>query len=161
LQVINTTVPPDTVAGPQRNDWIADRIVFTYASLPSLGLQPEQIDFHFVLKPSGTSGSTGGYIRLNLIAPQALQALVSRVTPGNLVELYVTMQIFGELASGQKIATNKVTYTIDVFNSGFMGCRTPGDVRAPTGPCGLPGGQDGTMVVCCKDVTPAPQGCPQ
>lgn len=156
-QAIVTTVPPDTVASQSRNEFIGKRIIFTYSSTPSLPFMPEQLDMYWVVQPNS---STGNWLQLNMLAPLARQVLIDQIQVGQSVELLVQFQVFGELASGQKTSTNKVSYPIRVFKSGFTTCRTPGDVRAPTGPCGDFGGQDGSFVGCCKDITPTPAGCP-
>jgi len=157
LAQINTVVSPDTLAGPQRNEWVLDHLVFNYSSTPSLAFQAEQIS-GYAVQPPGASGSSN-WIGLSLLAPQARQTLLDHVQVGASYEVLVTFQAFGALASGQKIATNKVTYPIVVYRSGFTGCVAP-DIQAPTGPCGDPGGQDGTEVGCCRAINPVPQGCP-
>jgi hypothetical protein len=156
-QSIVTTVPPDTVANQSRNEFVSKRIVFNYTSTPSLPFQTEQLDIYWVVQPNTT---TGNWLQLYLLAPQARQLLIDSVQVGQPVEVLVQFQVFGELASGQKTNTNKVSYPITVYRSGFTTCRVAGDVRAPTGPCASPGGQDGSLVACCRDITPAMQGCP-
>jgi hypothetical protein len=68
---------------------------------------------------------------------------------GDVVNLNVQFQAAGELYSGQKIRSSTVNYPITVFRSTFAGCG--GDRIAPTGICGLGGGQDGTPSGCCAD----------
>lgn len=157
LQSIVTTVPPDTVANQSRNEFVAKRMVLNYSSIPSLPFQPEQVDMYWVVQPNT---STGNFLQVSLLAPQARQLLLSSIQAGQSVELLVTMQVFGELASGEKVSTNKVSYPITVYRSGFTACRSSTDVRAPTGPCGDVGGQDGTIVGCCREILPTPTGCP-
>ncbi len=158
FQSIQTTVPPDTVASSSRNDFVAQSIVWNYTSTPSLSFQSEQQDIYFVVKAGASQDS---FLRVFLLTPNAASALYAGIQPGDLsgINVVAQFQVFGELASGQKIHTNKVSFPINVYNSGFRGCRIAGDVRIPSGPCGLPGGQDGTLVGCCKDFTPAPPGC--
>ncbi len=158
LQQISTTVSPDTLAGPQRNEFVLDHLVFNYSSMPSISFQAEQLNAYAV-QSAGATGSSN-WIGLSLIAPLARQALLDRVQVGESYELLVNFQAFGALASGQKISSSKVTYPIVIYRSGFNGCRTAGDIRAPTGPCGDLGGQDGTPVACCRDLNPRPNGCP-
>jgi hypothetical protein len=159
LQQISTLVPPDTIAGPQRNEFVLDHFVFNYSSMPSLGFQPEQVNAYAV-QPPGASGSSN-WLGIFLLTPQARRVLLTSIQPGDYVgvELLVTFQVFGALASGQKISSNKVTYPINVYRGTGVTCAA-GDVRAPNGPCGSPGGQDGTAVVCCRDVRPPLPGCP-
>jgi hypothetical protein len=161
FQPISTTISPDTIAGPQKNDFVLDHFVFNYSSTPSLAFQTEQVDAYAILR-AGASGSNS-WLGISLIGPQALQVLSDHIQAGDFrgVELLVNFQAFGTLASsGPKISSNKVTYPINVYRSNFVQCRVAGDIRAPTGPCGAPGGQDGTLVGCCKDFSPVPQGCP-
>jgi hypothetical protein len=160
LQQITTMISPDTIAGPQRNEFVLDHFIFNYTSTPSIAFQAEQVNAFSVLQP-GASGSNN-WIGISLITPQARQRLYDSIQAGDLqgVELLVNFQAFGSLASGEKLSTNKVTYPIHVFRSSFSACRVAGDIRAPVGPCGAFGGQDGTAVACCKDISPTPAGCP-
>lgn len=160
LESITTVATPDTIAGPQRNDFVLDHFIFNYNSTPSYQFQSEQVDAYAILR-AGATGPTS-WLGVSLITPQAQRVLLQNVQPSdyNGLELRVQFQAFGALASGQKISTNKVTYPIAVYRSGFTTCRVAGDIRAPTGPCGDVGGQDGTVVACCKDITPTLQGCP-
>jgi hypothetical protein len=160
FQSISTSVSPDIVAGPQRNDFVLDHMVFNYTSTPAFPFQAEQEDAYAVLRAGATG--TNSWLGMSLISPQARQTLYDHIQPGDFtgVELLVQFQAFGQLASGQKVTSNKVTFPIQVYRSRFMACRLATDVRAPTGPCGDFGGQDGTIVGCCKDISPTPQGCP-
>jgi len=143
--------------GPQRNDWTANEILYSYNTVPALNppLADELLPLYFRLPAGATSNS---FIGIDMITATAAQTLASTVRVGDVVNLNITIQLRGQLASGQKVNTNKVTYPIEVFNSGFQGCR-PGDRRIPSGPCMSPGGQDGSLVGCCHDFTPPPSGC--
>ena len=161
LESISTILSSqEVIAGPQRNEFVLDHFVFNYTSMPSLSFQSEQVNAFAVTSP-GSVGSTN-WLGISLITPQARRVLSSAIQAGDFVgvELQVTFQAFGSLASGQKLSTNKVTYPIQVYRSSFPGTCQAGDIRAPTGPCGAPGGQDGTLVGCCRDFTPRPTGCP-
>jgi len=144
--------------GPSRNDWIATEILYSYSSVPALSpaLADELLPIYFRL-PAGASSTS--FIGIDMITATAAQRLASTVRLGDVVTLNITIQLRGELASGQKVNTNKVTYPIEVFNSGFQGCAA-GDRRVLSGPCGSPGGQDGSLVGCCRQFTPPPNGCP-
>src|SRR5262249_23727212 len=143
--------------GPQRNDWIATQILSSSSSVPALTppLADDSLPIYFRLPAGATSSS---FIGIDMITATAAQRLASSVRVGDVVNLSVTIQLRGELASGQKVNTTKVTYPIQVFNSGFQGCRL-GDRRVPSGPCMTVGGQDGTLVACCRDFTTPPNGC--
>ncbi len=161
LESISTILSTqEVIAGPQRNEFVLDHFVFNYSSTPSLSFQSEQVNAFAVTSP-GSVGSSN-WLGISLITPQARRVLSSAIQAGDFVgvELQVTFQAFGSLASGQKLSTNKVTYPIQVYRSSFPGTCQAGDIRAPTGPCGAPGGQDGTLVACCRDFTPRPTGCP-
>ncbi len=147
----------DGLQGPSRNDFIADAILFSYSATPPVaGLANEVLPIFFRI-PAGAG--TGTFLQMYLTTANTQQALRASVGPGQIVNLNVTVQVRGALASGQKLTSNKVTFPIQVFNSGFSGCAA-GDVRIPSGPCGAPGGQDGSIVGCCRDFTPRPVGCP-
>jgi len=154
---ISTVGTTDVIQGPQRNDFIADAILFSYSATPPVaGLANEVLPIFFRI-PAGAG--TGTFLQMYLTTANTQQALRASVGPGQIVNLNVTVQVRGALASGQKLTSNKVTFPIQVFNSGFSGCAA-GDVRIPSGPCGAPGGQDGSIVGCCRDFTPRPVGCP-
>jgi hypothetical protein len=159
LQSIVTNVP-EAVAGSSRNDFIAKYLQFSYQSTPPVSFQTEQQVISMVIKAGSTAQS---FLQTFLFTPQAVGTLYANVAVGGSLDVNVTVQLFGELASGQKMSTNKLTYPIRVYRSSFAGCPSD-DIQAPTGPCGYPGGQDGTDVACCKyyktvKLTP-PAGCP-
>ena len=160
LTQINTSISGDPLAGPQRNEFVLDHLIFSYDSMPGITFQPEQMNADAVVQPgAGVGGGGSKWFGMNLLTPQAQRALIDRVQVGESpYELRVSFQAFGSLASGAKISSNKVAFPLSVYRSSFAGCRA--DIRAPTGPCGVPGGQDGTVVGCCRDLTPRPAGCP-
>jgi hypothetical protein len=148
----------DGLQGPSRNDFIADAILFSYSATPPVpGLANEVVPIFFRI-PAGAS--TGTFLQMYLTTANTQQALRASVARGQTVNLNITLQVRGALASGQKISSNKITFPIQVYNSGFSGTCAVGDVRIPSGPCGSPGGQDGSLVGCCRDFTPKPAGCP-
>ena len=146
MQPLTTTVNSEVLAGPDRNDFIADQMIFTYSSTPALPFEPETQGVYGVIK----AGEQSGTIKLNLLAPNAAQLLQAKLGRGDSVELVATFTLSGALASGQKLKSNTIAFPIQVFNSGFAGCPA-GDIPAPTGPCGVPGGQDGSAVGCCSN----------
>lgn len=156
FEQLSTFGTSDVLQGPQRNDFIADSVLFSYSSTPPIaGLGNDSVPINFRL-PAGAS--SGSFLREFLITPNTYQTLLANVGRNQIVTLYVTLWVHGALGSGQKLSSNKVTFPIQVFNSGFAGC-SPGDIRIPSGPCGSPGGQDGSQVGCCRDL-PHPTGCP-
>jgi hypothetical protein len=164
-----TTAAPETVAGPSRNDFNSKYIVRSYKSNPPVPFQTDQQGLTMTIKAGASAQS---FLRYQLFTANAQNTLYANVpVPGCTGGAYscgldvdVTVQVFGELASGQKISTNKLTFPIRVYKSGpVLVCPSP-DIQAPTGPCGAPGGQDGTDVACCSwykaaKLTP-PSGCP-
>lgn len=158
FQQLSTSISGETpFAVPQRNDWVANQIAYSYTTVPALNppLPAEQLPLYFRLPAGATSTS---FIGLDMITLSVAQRLVSSVRVGDLLQLNITIQLLGALASGEKVNTNKVTYSIEVYNTGFPGCAA-GDRRVPSGPCATPGGQDGTLVGCCRSFTPPPAGC--
>lgn len=158
FEIINTTGTTDVIQGPQRNDFIADAILFSYSATPPVaGLANEVVPVAFRI-PAGAS--TGTFMQVYMITANTYQALLATVGRGQTVTINITIQVRGRLASGQRLSSNKVTFPIQVYNSGFSGTCAVGDVRIPSGPCATPGGQDGSLVGCCRDFTPRPTGCP-
>ena len=157
LQQISSSISGETpFAGPQRNDWIANQIVYSYTTVPALNppLADETVPFSWRIAAGSASGS---FIGMQMIGPTATSQLLTSVRVGNVVQLVVTFYLRGQLASGEKLNTNKVSYAIWIYNTGFPGCPA-GVKRIPSGPCGYAGGQDGTLVGCCAG-TPLPTGC--
>lgn len=158
LQQLSTSIsgePPFAV--PSRNDFVATEVDYSYTTVPALNpaLADEALPYSWRI-PAGATG-TSSFIGMQMIGPAATTQLINTVRPGNVVQLNVTFYLRGALASGQKITTNKVSYSIDVYSTGFPGCPV-GVRRIPSGPCQTPGGQDGTVVGCCGG-TPPPAGC--
>lgn len=157
LQQISSSISGETpFQGPQRNDWIANQVVYSYTTVPALNppLAGEAVPYSWRIAAGSSSTS---FIGMQMIGPTATNQLVASVRVGNTVQLVVTFYLQGQLASGQKLNTNKVSYPIWIYNSGFPGCAA-GVKRIPSGPCGYAGGQDGTLVGCCGG-TPPPTGC--
>jgi hypothetical protein len=157
MQILTTNITNETpFQGPQRNDWIAKEVVYSYTTVPALNppLADETYPYSWRI---AAGAATGSFIGMHMIGPTATGQLITAVRPGTGLQLVVTFYIRGQLASGQKVDTNKVSYPIYVYNTGFPGC--PGDRRVPSGPCGYVGGQDGSLVGCCRSFTPPPTGC--
>lgn len=138
-----------------RNDFRASEIVLTYETEPAAGFETETIPVFFSIPPSGDSLSV---LRTDLIGPKAAEKLLSFVpvtaagTPRQTVQLLVTVQLRGTLASGQAVETNEATYPITVYRTDFTGCAA-GETLALNGPCGTTGGQD-SPIVCVPPATP-------
>lgn len=157
LEQLSTVGTSDVLQGPQRNDFIADALLFSYSATPPVaGLGNEVVPIHFRI-PAGATNSS--FLQMYMITANTYQALLASVPRGQILTLYVGVQVRGALASGQKLTSNKIIFPIQVYNSGFAGCSV-GDVRVPSGPCATPGGQDGSIVGCCRDIRPLQPGCP-
>ncbi len=155
-QLSNNISGESAFQGPQRNDWISNAVVYSYSTVPAL-TPPLADEIQPYSWRIAAGASTGSFIGMQMIGPTATNRLIASVGVGTVVQLVVTFYLQGQLASGQKLNTNKVTYPIWIYNSGFPGCAA-GVKRIPSGPCGTAGGQDGTLVGCCGG-TPPPTGC--
>ena len=158
LQLISNNISGEPAfQGPSRNDWISKEVVYSYTTVPALTppLADETQPYSWRI---AAGASTGSFIGMQMIGPTATTQLLNSVRAGSPgVQLVVTFYLRGALASGQNLNTNKVTYPIFIYNSGFAGCAA-GVKRIPSGPCGYAGGQDGALVGCCGG-TPPPTGC--
>ncbi len=158
LEIITTGIsnePP--FQGPQRNDWVANQVVYSYTTVPALTPPLADETYPYSWRIAAGAGS-GSFIGMHMIGPTATTQLFNSVRAGSPgVQLVVTLYLRGQLASGQNLNTNKVSYGIYVYNTGFPGCAA-GVKRIPSGPCGYAGGQDGSLVGCCGG-TPPPTGC--
>ncbi|MFZ5468526.1 MAG: hypothetical protein ACOZIN_03725 [Myxococcota bacterium] len=147
LQATTTESGGEQLAGANRNDFFAEEIVFTYSSTPSIPFEQERVSMHFVLPPEAARDQST--LNTSLIGPKAGQRLSDSLpNAGDELELLVTAQLRGKLASGQSVSSNTVDYPIHVFRSGTpLPLCAPGEVLTG-GPCGTVGGQDGTVPVC-------------
>jgi hypothetical protein len=157
LEIITSNISNEPAfQGPQRNDWISNQVVYSYTTVPALNPPLADETYPYSWRIAAGAGA-GGFLGMQMIGPTATAQLLNAVRAGTGVQLVVTFYLRGQLASGQKLDTNKVSYPIYVYNSGFAGCAA-GVKRIPSGPCGYAGGQDGTLVGCCGG-TPPPTGC--
>jgi hypothetical protein len=147
IQSLSTSTGGVSIAGPDRNDFLAKEMLLTYTSNPALPFEQEIVPVWFVIR-AGASGD-GSWIIVDLLGPKAAETLAGGVG-AEPVQLTVSFQLAGELYSGQKVRSSTASFPITVTNSGFAGCAA-GDRIAPTGPCGSGGGQDGARIGCCSD----------
>lgn len=144
---INTTVSGRVIADGSRNNFIAEQLVFNYASEPSLPFEEERVNMHFVIEPGATGADS--FIIVDLMAPKAAELLRNNVPVGGSYELQVSFYVRGKTAAGAELETNTVNYPISVYSTGFQGC--PAGDFALNGPCGRFGGQDGAPAGCCSE----------
>ena len=157
LQPIVTSSSGTILATEDRNTFFGKGLILSYTSIPAKTFDPEeQIPIHMAIPPG--AGTAPSFVIIDLLTTKAAQRLYDSVVPGENIQVSAKFTIVGELASGGAIRSNTVTFPIKVFSSGFKGCTplTAGDggitvpnPRALNGPCGLPGGQDGTQPGCC------------
>ncbi len=108
----------EVFSGPGLSDINMREMVLTYQSQPSLTLPTEErIPFYAVFRP-GTTG-TGSFALLYAIGPKALEALQASVAVGETVTVLATLKAVGQFSGGAPVETNKITFPIIVYNSGF------------------------------------------
>jgi len=146
------------VGSPSDNDFVVEQVLLTYTSTPTLPLQPEAVNVGGVVFAG--SAPPQAWLAMNIIGPKAAQVLETNVTPGNNYDVVIGLQLSGHLRNGEGPTTsNHFKYPVTVYNSGFAGCGA-GGFKLPSGPCGIPGGQDGTFVGCCPTDGGTFNGCP-
>lgn len=147
LQPVEVTSGGQKLATGDRNDFFANELVFNYTSIPSQSFETERQAVNIVI----TSDKPDHALLVNLIGPKAAQRLSDALaSPGSELDLNVSLELRGRLSGGQPLVTNRATYPIHVYRSGFAGCGNLGPL-ASNGPCGS-GGQDGFPVICCKQI---------
>jgi hypothetical protein len=108
----------ETFSGPGLSDINMREVVLTYQSQPSITLpMEERIPYYAVFRP-GTS-STGSFALMYAIGPKALEALRASVGVGETVTVLSTIKAVGQFSGGAPVETNKITFPIVVYNSGF------------------------------------------
>ncbi|MBX7113495.1 MAG: hypothetical protein K1X64_04105 [Myxococcaceae bacterium] len=130
--------------GEHRNDFEATVLALSYTSTPRMNLAAENLPIHLTI-----GQSTDYTLYTNLLGPAALGVLSDNLAVGDSAEVIVSMQLRGNLLSGQALSTNTVKFPITVYKSGTTACATD-DRAAFNGPCGSTGGQDGYPYFCCS-----------
>jgi hypothetical protein len=136
MQASSTVVGDDIVAPGSRNDFLIDRVEFTY-DIPGV-TNPQIHPYYAVIAAGarGNSGSVGGF----MLTPEAATALNGAVAPNGVREVLVTFQYQGRLRSApeiQRSSTNRVTFPIRVVNFSPPTCTDPlKPVLSVDGPCG-------------------------
>src|SRR5262249_9115731 len=140
LQSNEVSVNGQIVDNGSGNDFIADSIVYEYQySDPSVTLPTETANTHAVV----TAGALASNNRVGteLIQPGASVAIGNSTAIDTKAQtLLVTFQIFGKIAAGSSLKTNKVSFPVSVYRSST----TPLDCAASSlvpngGVCGIPG----------------------
>ncbi len=142
-----------TLISPHTNLITLDTATFTYTSVPAIAFSTESTPMIFEVPP----GSLAAALQMGIFTRNALEKLNASL-PGttnvgglDVRDLKVKIVLSGSVASGGRISTAPVIFPITVFNSGFLTCPPPG--LGLLGPCGRPGGQDGTRICCASDAT--------
>ena len=113
LQQISTTVNGDTIAGPQANTFIANRVELTYLLVNGTNPPNGLINMSASIAAGATSDKNS--VGPELLTPDAAQAADAATTVGASQTLLVTFQIAGNLVSGASSATNPVTFPLTLF----------------------------------------------
>ncbi|MCI0669891.1 MAG: hypothetical protein L0Y64_05480 [Myxococcaceae bacterium] len=137
LQPISTNVGGDVVSGADMNDFIAERVEVTYTLEPAVNgvseLAAQSTSQYSVLRPGAKEE---GQVAIPLIPPQTMQELQSLGIAGTGATLKATFTVHGRLRGGREIASNPVTFPINVFSTPAPTCGT-GEVLDVVG-CGAP-----------------------
>ncbi|MEN9798608.1 MAG: hypothetical protein RL653_2304 [Pseudomonadota bacterium] len=135
------------LASAARNTATLTKMKLSYKTTPNVVIRPEEIAVSFTLPATGGAGGqpTSGMI-LNLVGPNAAQALLDNVVAGDTLAMTVTAELSGRLYSGGTIDSNIRSYTIQVYDTGRV-CRSGTELEL-NGPCGTIGGQDAYPVNC-------------
>jgi hypothetical protein len=156
-QEIETSTNGEVIAGSSRNDFYVSRTNFRYTASNGLAFQAEPENRFSVIEPGGNGLKMG----MDLIGLKASTQLPTSISAGaEPFELLVSFDLTGRFAhGGAEVTSNRVTFPITIFSSGFTGCPPLADGGvdriAPTGPCGSGGGQDGP-IGCCANPNFAP-----
>ena len=128
-------------------------VVLTYATVPPLTFpRGDTIPTSGILEPGAEAR-----ISVDVIGDEGAKVLREQLTDDTKTTLLtVNIQLRGSLSSGETVHSNTVSFPIEVRTTN-ANC-TDGNVTR-TGPCGVRGGQDGTMFACCTGPG-TPVGCP-
>jgi hypothetical protein len=143
--------------GVHRNTVNLDTVTYTYTSVPAITFAQESTPIAFILPPTGLQQGKS-FIRSSIFNRKALETLLGELPGTNangvvdVREVKVKVVFSGSVVSGGRISSVPVSFPVTVYNSGFT-CPTPGDSLGAMGPCGTPGGQDGSRVCCASDVS--------
>lgn len=134
----------ETLASPGRRDVIVDEVELRYENSAGINLETTVSPIYFYAQSAGE-----GFIILNIISPQAAQALSAALPDaGNNVDIVAGITFRGKKsASGETVKTREVRYPVSVYRSGNPGCTAP-QIPELTGPCGTAGGQAGIPYTC-------------
>jgi hypothetical protein len=128
------------------NDFVVDEVSLTYSG--PFSISAAKYPVYYVIDPDSSAQS---WVGADLFPGEAATQLKAAVVPGAEGTIKVGVQLGGKLRTGEMFRTSTATFPVRVFNSGT----TCGGGIARTGPCGQPGGQDGSPVICCPDNAPA------
>ncbi|NOJ78623.1 hypothetical protein HNV28_09735 [Myxococcus xanthus] len=108
-------------------------------------LRSDVYPYYFNLPANATQSSSAV---LDLLGANASADLAAYFGGGGTapVSVVVRLKLIGKTVNGKSTESNEATYPVTFYNSGFT-CPA-GTQLEPTGPCGLPGGQDGFPPEC-------------
>lgn len=141
----NTSVgSKNLVTGEQRNLVLLDQVAHSYTSVPALPFEREVTN---ILASVPAGGNTD--LTFSLFGPKALQRLRDSVNTGDSVDVRVTVEFRGYIASGGRVASAPVSFPVQVYRTTTPNCGPAGFIT--NGPCGTIGGQDNNPICCARD----------
>ncbi len=155
--VQSITINQEEFSGQGLSDITLNEIVYSYqfepiAGSPSVTLPADEEDrapIYRVLRP-GTNPEES-YVFMSAFGPKLVEALRTAFTsPTQRGTVFATLKARGKLSGGQTVESNKFTFPITVYASGYPYC--PEADWIPNGSCQRPG-QDAPG---CFDPTPTP-----
>lgn len=144
LEPLAEQVGTTTVSSENRNDFIAEQMVFSYKTTPARKFPDEKTPVFFVVPAAAADLPL---IFRGLLTQNVMKRLRSEVAVGDTFLLNIELYFEGRLASGGKIRSNTIAFPITVKRSDFEGC-PDGLTLEENGPCGRVGGQDDAPIKC-------------
>ncbi|WP_375767290.1 hypothetical protein NR798_37260 [Archangium gephyra] len=144
------SIGQEPFSGEGLSDITLNEIIYSYQFQPvtdgaSVTLPADETDrvaVYTVLRPETDPDES--YTFVSAFGPKAIKALGEAIAPGQAVTVLSTIKARGRMSGGQVVESNKFTFPVTVFSSGFSGVCPAGQV--PSGTCGFPG--VGGRIVC-------------
>jgi hypothetical protein len=120
----------------------------SYQTEPDLGIEDTNVRLF-----GGFEGGEGSNMLLNVLTPQARDALAAATATGVVVDTLITMKFKGHTSANSKVEANEFTFPLTVGQTGYS-CPTGQRFAAPTANCDLRGHNG--IVPECEDIPAAP-----
>jgi hypothetical protein len=144
------TIGQEPFSGEGLGDITLNEVIYSYEFAPQSGIsltlpadEVDRVSVYAVFRPE--TDPEESYMFIRAFGPQALKNLKTAFTgisdPTQAVTVLATIKARGRLSGGQVVESNKFTFPVTVFSTGFAGC--PAGL-IPSGTCGFPG-QDGPI----------------